>query len=446
MTRVIRALRDRWLRFWFEPAAATNLGVSRIIFFGVLAAFYMPHDFAVWGSVSPTLFQPIWLFDQFRVPVFSTATLTFLEIAWKLSLVLACVGLCTRTSSGVAAVLGTYLLGLPHNFGQLYHFDALIVISFWILAFSRAGDAWSIDGLMRTARHVDGPSLPAVSPEYTWPGQLMLTALSLVFFAAGVAKIWASGVEWVFSDHLAMLLRRVQYHISDADPLVNWGSHLAELPWAPRLLAAVTIITEICYPLSLFSRRLRVPLILGGVGLILGIRVLMGPTFEQFLVVNVFWVPWDRVGASVRKWLPRRADLTVFFDGACGLCRPTVAVLRRLDLRQRVEFLDVGRDWPAIHRRFPALSQQACLEDMHGVDRKGRVFAGFDTYRALARPLPLGWLVLPFLFLPPLPWIGRRVYRAVADRRHTTSCALPVRRAITPSDPDRGTTGASSAG
>jgi len=37
--------------------------------------------------------------------------------------------------------------------------------------------------------------------------------------------------------------------------------------------------------------------------LIIGIRSLMGPTFEQFLLINVFWVPWDRVldWAAARK-------------------------------------------------------------------------------------------------------------------------------------------------
>src|SRR6476661_10799796 len=203
MTSLARLPGDRWMRFWFRPAAPTDLGVSRIIFFGVLAAFYMPHDFAVWGTVSDALVQPIWLFENFRIPVFSPATLAFLQIVWKLSLMLACVGLWTRVSTASAAVLGTYLLGLPHNFGQTYHFDALLVLAFWILAFSRAGDAWSIDRLIRTARDVDAPPAPP-SGEYTWPIQLILTGLSLVFFAAGVAKIWTSGSEWIFSDQMSI--------------------------------------------------------------------------------------------------------------------------------------------------------------------------------------------------------------------------------------------------
>jgi predicted DCC family thiol-disulfide oxidoreductase YuxK len=447
MSRFIRGLRAGWMQFWFAPAPPTSLCVSRIIFFGVLTLFYIPHDFAVWGSVSPTFFQPIWLFEEFRVPILSPATLTLLEVVWKLSLALACIGLCTRTSTTAAALLGTYLLGLPHNFGQVYHFDALLVLAFWILAFSRAGDAWSIDGLIRTAGDPGRTPRPD-SPEYTWPGRLIQTALSLVFFAAGVAKLWTSGITWVLSDHMRILLRRVQYHISDADPLFNWGGHIAELPWAPRLLAAATIIIETCYPLALFSRRLRVPLVLGGIGLIVGIRALMGPTFEQFLIANVFWVPWDRVAARLRQSLPRRVDFAVVFDGACGLCLPTIAVLRRLDLLNRVEFLDVNRDWSAIEQRFAGLSREACLTEMHGIDRSGRLFAGFDTYRALAWLLPLGWIVVPLLYLPPVPWIGRHVYRSIADRRHTTSCALPLRSPI-PSpapDNDRGAAGASSAG
>jgi hypothetical protein len=48
-----------------------------------------------------------------------------MQALWKLSLLLACFGCFTTVSTGMAALLGTYLLGLPHNFGQTYHFDAI---------------------------------------------------------------------------------------------------------------------------------------------------------------------------------------------------------------------------------------------------------------------------------------------------------------------------------
>ena len=199
-------------------------------------------------------------------------------------------------------------------------------------------------------------------------------------------------------------------------------------------MAAGTIVVETSYPLSLFSRRLRVPLVLGGMSLIIGIRMLMGPTFEQFLVINVFWVPWDRVGERLRAWSPRRTDMRVIYDGACGLCRPTVAVLRRLDLRRRVEFLDVHRDWPAIHERFPQLSREACLTDMHGIDRSGR------RVRRL-RHLPSHWHTCFRLggscshssTCLPFPGSAAACTATIADRRHAATCAMPLRSPMSPS-------------
>ena len=411
---------EAWRKFWFAPAAATSLGVSRLLFFLGLSLFYLPHDFSGWGEVSPSLRQPIWLFETFGAPFFGPDGLVIVQTVWKLSLFMSCIGLFSGASMFVAAAFGTYLLGLGHNFGQIYHFDAILVLAFWILAFSRAGDAWSIDSLRRSAAHANAAPLPP-SGEYRWPVQLILVALSFVFCAAGVAKLRASGLDWITSGHLGILLDRVQYGISDADPLLPIGSFVARIPYAPHLMALGTIVFEAGYPIALFSRRLRAGIILGGIGLIVGIRVLMGPTFENFLLVNVFWVPWDRVGAWLRARLPVRTDVQVFYDGACGLCLPAVAVMRRLDLLRRVAFVDVVSDWAAISHRLPDLTRGRCLTEMHAVTSDGRTFAGWDACRAVARSLPLGWVIGPLLAVPPAPQIGRRIYRRLSAR-HAATC------------------------
>jgi hypothetical protein len=43
-------------------------------------------------------------------------------------------------------------------------------------------------------------------------------------------------------------------------------------------------------------------LVPGAFGMLVGIRILMGPTFGGFLVANVFWVPWDAVAARAAAW------------------------------------------------------------------------------------------------------------------------------------------------
>jgi predicted DCC family thiol-disulfide oxidoreductase YuxK len=423
LTRAARAIAHAWLRFWFEPSTPTNLAFSRIVLYAPLTFFYARQDFSIWGSVSPALLQPIWLFSTVHLPVFHPPVLLAMEIAWKVSLATAAIGLFTNLSCLVSAALGLYLLGLPHNFGQTYHFDAAIVLAFGVLAFSRCGDAWSIDALRRAARRPDRSHIVPCSGEYTWPIRIMWVTISLIFCAAGLAKLSTSGFEWVMSDQMALLLQRVQYHISDADPVTNWGSYVAPIPWLARSFAATTIVVETLYPLALFRTPLRPVIVIAGIALVVGIRLLMGPTFEHFLLVNGFWMPWDRIGARVRAQLQSGVQVTVIYDGRCGLCRPTAAVLRRLDLLERVRMLDLWTQWALIQRLAPSLTRDAALRDMHAV-RSGRLTRGFDAYREIARSLPLGWMVLPLVYLPPVARVGRRWYRIVADRRHRASCSI----------------------
>ncbi|MBI3322482.1 MAG: DUF393 domain-containing protein [Candidatus Omnitrophica bacterium] len=118
-----------------------------------------------------------------------------------------------------------------------------------------------------------------------------------------------------------------------------------------------------------------------------------------------------------------KVKFAVLYDGECGLCRRSMELLRRLDWLGRVEPIDLS-DWPAIRKRFPGLDQEACKREMHLVTPGGKVAVGFYAYRVLARVLPLGWLALPFLYIPGVPWIGRKVYASVAAGRHRGGCSV----------------------
>jgi predicted DCC family thiol-disulfide oxidoreductase YuxK len=47
----------------------------------------------------------------------------------------------------------------------------------------------------------------------------------------------------------------------------------------------------------------------------------------------------------------------------------------------------------------------------------GKHFGGFKAFRALAVVLPLCWPILPFLWLPGVAWIGKRIYGFIARNR-----------------------------
>jgi len=325
----VRWLVRRWNGFWFEPGSATTLGICRVLFFGTLLLWQLPHDFTPWGAYSSPFWMPIWLFDTFHIPALRPSALGWIQLLWKVSLFLSAIGLFTRVAMSVAFVTGAYLMGLPHNFGQTQHFDTLVVFTSGALALSHAADAVSLDAWLArrwhraeyrrasakhpagegskqlegvAAEHPAGHSLVTDPGEYTWPIRFVWVAMALIFCAAGISKWRHSGLAWVLSDNLALLLQRQQYHISDGEPWTSWGLWVARHRLISRLLAGASIGIETLYPLALFSRSARVVLVPAGLLFLLGIRTLMGPTFEQFMLCYIFWVPWERVLYNARSY------------------------------------------------------------------------------------------------------------------------------------------------
>ena len=291
-------VRGWWMRFWFEPVRPLNLGLCRILFFGAFFLFYLQSDFSAWGEVSESFWMPVGIFKVLHLSALSGGLLVAMETIWKISLALSCIGIFTRPSTISSFIFGAYLLGLPHNFGKIHHTDALVVIVLGIMAVSRCGDAYSIDQLMRRGHQVSSSERLRASGEYTWPVRAVWVTFALIFFAAGVSKLRHSGLEWIFSDNMAILLTR---SVDDGHPLLPWGVYLVQYSWLPQLLAAGTVALEISYPLALFSRKARWVIVPSVFFMQVGIWVFMGPPFPQFLICNLFWVPWDRISRNLTR-------------------------------------------------------------------------------------------------------------------------------------------------
>jgi predicted DCC family thiol-disulfide oxidoreductase YuxK len=350
--------------------------------------------------------------------------------------VTSAVGLFTRISTAGAFVLGTYLIGIPESFGKIHHADAILVWAMAVFALSRSGDGWSLDGLIRAARRPGQPASPP-SGEYTWPIRMMWLVMCVIFFCAGVSKLRHGGLSFVVSDALATHFIHANYGIGRpaGRPLTEWGLWFARHPALCRFMGAGSLLFELALPLALFSRWARRIVVPGVFLLQLGITFLMGPDFLRFAFCYLFWVPWALLGARLRRTMATQRQHHFFFDGSCGLCQRTVAVLRRLDVWKRIVFHDALNDWASIHAAFPALRQEDCLETMHVVTASGRIETGFDAYRAISWSVPLLWPVAPLLYVPGVPFAGRRIYASVAAGRHRGGCPVPERPAPSTSGP-----------
>jgi predicted DCC family thiol-disulfide oxidoreductase YuxK len=418
-------MRDAWMNFWFAPASASSMGFYRFLFFLLIFVFHVWDDSRVWHNVPKEWFQPIWIFKFFHWKLLSPGKLLLMETVWKIALFFACIGFFTRLSAFIGFAFGLYLLGLANCWGKTGHGDAMVTLLICVFAIARSGDGWSIDALIRAAKRRDTrPPDQMLSGEYTWPVRCGQLVLSMVFFNAGCTKLIRSGLAWVTSDNMAILL--IQHHFSSA-PLTDWGLKLAQYPLLCKIMAGGSLATELSFPLALVSKWARRIIVPACFMMQIGIGLFMGIFFTQFMVCYLFFVPWAKVGRWIRNRNSPEPACGIFFDGTCGLCQGTVAVVRRLDLLNKVRFRDIAHEWPEVSQAFPMLDYQRCMEDMHLIDRKGRLHVGFDAYRYLARIMPLGWIFLPILYLPGVRWIGIKVYGFIAARRSGISCAVPVK-------------------
>ena len=76
-------------------------------------------------------------------------------------------------------------------------------------------------------------------------------------------------------------------------------------------------------------------------------------------------------------------ELLVWYDGACPLCRREIALMRRLDRRGAIQFIDLVHDQPA---SCPT-DREALLARFHASE-DGRLLAGAAAFAAMWRAIP----------------------------------------------------------
>ena len=134
------------------------------------------------------------------------------------------------------------------------------------------------------------------------------------------------------------------------------------------------------------------------------------------------------------------AQLTVLYDGACNLCRASVARVRRMDPRARVELLDLHD--ASVPARFAQLDLDEAMHLMQAVDPAGQVYSGADAWAQIGLALP-GWKFVAWLLLVPgihfvarhfYAWVARNRYRWNRELCQDGTCALHFEQ---PSNPQK---------
>ena len=110
------------------------------------------------------------------------------------------------------------------------------------------------------------------------------------------------------------------------------------------------------------------------------------------------------------------AQLEVYMDGQCPLCRWMRERVERRDRHHRIKWLDY-RD-PEVQSRTPYTFQELDAEMHARRIRDGRWSAGYKAWLEVMRVLPRWRFLAPLLSVWPFTALGRLFYRWLATRRY----------------------------
>ena len=107
--------------------------------------------------------------------------------------------------------------------------------------------------------------------------------------------------------------------------------------------------------------------------------------------------------------------VAVIYDGACPLCRGSVAWIRARDRGGAFDFVPFQD--PGFAERFPRVPRPACEQAVTLVLPDGSLRSGADALPEILRRLPRWRLLAPLVGWRPARPLARRVYDHIAATR-----------------------------
>jgi predicted DCC family thiol-disulfide oxidoreductase YuxK len=242
-----------------------------------------------------------------------------------------------------------------------------------------------------------------------WGRFLLRFQLSVVYAFSALAKLNAS---YLSGSVMASYLR-------SEGPLAvpqAWRSFDAML-----VLSIVAILAEALLAIGLWLPKWRRTAFVVGLGLHLAILV----TFDPPLPFLAFGILTLALYVQFLDVVP--GGRLVIWDRSCSFCSSTIVWTRRLDWLGALSY--AGNDEAAVLDRHE-ITREAADEAVHLVGPDG-IAAGFEAVRRALEVMPIAFLWAPLLGLPPVRFVGDRVYRAVALRRQCRIQPMSPRADVT---------------
>lgn len=303
---MLRKLWKSWRGFWFEPRSPLPLAVFRILF-GLLviqnAVMHTWPGFLSWyGSSGLISIEDIIRHNWGGSPRFDILLMLPAGDHWIVAVfwlyVVAAffltIGFCTRYS---AAFLALALISFHHhNVFNLNSGDTFQRLASIFLSFSPAGEALSVDVLLRRRRG-EATGYQLYSP---WAQRMIQVQVAIIYCHSFLSKI--VGPEWL--DGTAV------YYATRIDEMIRFPmTFLYDNLWVCKILTWYTLLVEFSMWTLVWVRKFRYYVLASAVMLHLGIDATFNlPIFEWTMIVSfiTFVEPEDllRVLEALKKAVP----------------------------------------------------------------------------------------------------------------------------------------------
>lgn len=378
-----------------------------------LAIFRIAYCLVLFAEIVQFYYFRHLIFD--KVPYLDQAEINFgIPIAiWGISVLFIAFGLFTRTATIVNYLLSLILIGSITTY-EYHMFYAYMGINF-LLMFLPISRVLSIDRLLLKYKYSN------TKFEYNPPAEVSVLAYFIPILV-GVAFVYFDSIFFKLSSDFWMKGLGMWLPTSVPPIILNDLQFLLNQEYLMYFLGYLTLVFEAIFLFTFFRKRWRVPLLIIGIGLHVGILICypipwfaLGMCSLYLLMVPISW--WALFFGTNKKRLP---TITFYYDGECPLCNRTKITIKYFDIFKKIEFKTV-QYYAEQEPLLKDIPYDTLLDDIHSI-KNGKVYKGLDTYIQVLNSMiytkPLSWL----LRLPGIYHLGKVVYAYIAKNRNTERC------------------------
>lgn len=350
---------------------------------------------------------------------------------WLFVIFLLTIGAFTRYVSIINYMFSLVAISSIHFYE--YHIDYSYTAINFLLMFVPSSRAFSVDRLFEKLKY------STLKIAYNPPKTVsVLSYLSIV--GLGIGLIYFDSLFYKLAS--PMWLNGLGFWMPTSIPFATYldFSFILNIKWLAYFLGYLTLLFEAVFLFGMWKRKYRIPLVILGVGLHVGILFAYPiPWFALAVIaLYVLMLPYEWWPALHDKVKAKTHSLVVYYDEECPLCNRIKIITTHFDFFAVIRFKGV-QSYASSDNLLKDVSQEALLGNIYSIDSKGRIYHGLGTYVQIFSRIWFLWPISILLRLPLISHLANKVYAYITQNRFREVCNeenFEVKFPATPQDYD----------